>query len=147
MKCMWYCRLEHAIDMAVTRMPVTRVCIPLLCDDVSAGRCKHKRTPKPAHEFRLLHQFGVIVSNSGFGSAAHTKGSHGTLPSSANQCILGNVYLRSNLSRKGLAGDNLLFKVTPTASHCYAVLRFPRNRIVATIPIPVRGRMLAHIFP
>jgi len=24
----------------------------------------------------------------------------GTLPSSANQCILGNVYLRSNLSRK-----------------------------------------------
>ncbi len=24
----------------------------------------------------------------------------GTLPSSANQCILGNVYLRSNLSRE-----------------------------------------------
>ena len=44
MKCMWYCRLEHAIDMAVTR-----VCIPLLCDDVNAGRCKHKCTPKPAH--------------------------------------------------------------------------------------------------
>ena len=28
----------------------------------------------------------------------------GTLPSSANQCILGNVYLRSNLSRKRYVG-------------------------------------------
>ncbi len=27
----------------------------------------------------------------------------GTLPGSADQCILGNVYLRSNLSRKAVA--------------------------------------------
>jgi len=30
----------------------------------------------------------------------------GTLPSSANQCILGNVYLRSNLSRKRGVGQS-----------------------------------------
>ena len=31
-----------------------------------------------------------------------------TLPGSADQCILGNVYLRSNLSRKVLSGQQLL---------------------------------------
>ncbi len=36
----------------------------------------------------------------------------GTLPSSANQCILGNVYLRSNLSRKLYLRSNLSRKST-----------------------------------
>ncbi len=68
----------------------------------------------------------------------------GTLPSSANQCILGNVYLRSNLSRKWfqtVPGKTLASLTEPCRSmqsvHCLCKL-FPP---FASVPRPccVRG--------
>ncbi len=43
----------------------------------------------------------------------------GTLPSSANQCILGNVYLRSHLSREQAQYESSLVQMHCSALPCH----------------------------
>ncbi len=52
------------------------------------------RMAQPNTTFAWMHTYTVSNTKSQYPYDP------GTLPSSANQCILGNVYLRSNLSRK-----------------------------------------------